>query len=144
MAKKHDINLDFVRAVAALFIVRLCGEPLIRLFISGSEENIIADAMKFLNMVVLFFIPLLLIFVLRNGLQGLGYSRVAMFAGLFEMVGRTFVAFALVGPYSFDGAMLANPVAWIMADVLLIPTYLHTVRMLECQTTATAGVRALG
>ena len=131
-------------AVAALLIVRICGEPLIRLFITGSEESIIADALKFLNIVVRFFIPLLLIFVLRNGLQGLGYSRVAMFAGLFEMVGRTFVAFALVGPYGFDGAMLANPVAWVMADVLLIPTYLHTVRILERQTAATAGVRALG
>ena len=131
-------------AVAALFIVRALGEPLIRLFITGSEEAIIADALKFLDTVVRFFIPLLLIFVLRNGLQGLGYSRVAMFAGLFEMVGRTFVAFALVGPYGFDGAILANPVAWIMADVLLIPTYLHTVRVLERQTAATAGVRALG
>ena len=39
--------------------------------------------------------------------------------------------------------LLALVTSWL-GDVLLIPTYLHTVRMLERQTTATAGVRALG
>ena len=120
-----------VYAVAALFAVRLLGRPMIGLFISAGETAVIEKAVQYLNMVVLFFIPLLTIFVLRNGLQGLGYSRVAMFAGLFELVGRAFVAFALVRPYGFDGAILANPAAWIMADALLIPTWLHTVRMLR-------------
>jgi YhgE/Pip-like protein len=99
--------------------------------LGGGETAVIDKAVQYLNMVVMFFIPLLTIFVLRNGLQGLGYSRVAMFAGLFELVGRAFVAFALVGPYGFDGAILANPAAWIMADALLIPVYLHTVRALQ-------------
>jgi len=118
-------------AVFALFCVRLFGQPMIRLFITGPQDAIISDALKYMNMVVYFFVPLLVIFVLRNALQGLGFSRVAMFAGLFELVGRAFVAFALVGPYGFDGAILANPAAWIMADVLLIPAYLYAIRRLE-------------
>lgn len=120
-----------VYAVVALFAVRLVGRTMIGLFISASETVVIDRAVQYLNMVVLFFIPLLTIFVLRNGLQGLGYSRIAMFAGLFELAGRAFVAFALVGPYGFDGAILANPAAWIMADALLIPAWLHTVRALQ-------------
>ena len=120
-----------VYAVVALFAVRLVGRTMIGLFISASETAVIDRAVQYLNMVVLFFIPLLTIFVLRNGLQGLGYSRIAMFAGLFELAGRAFVAFALVGPYGFDGAILANPAAWIMADALLIPAWLHTVRALQ-------------
>lgn len=120
-----------VYAFVALFAVRLLGRPMIGLFITGGETAVIDKAVQYLNMVVMFFIPLLLIFVLRNALQGLGYSRVAMLAGLFELVGRAFVAFALVGPYGFDGAILANPAAWIMADALLIPVYLHTVRALQ-------------
>lgn len=118
-------------AALALLAVRLLGEGLIRLFITDAEGAVIADALKYLNQVVLFFVPLLTIFVLRNALQGLGFSRVAMFAGLFELIGRAFVAFALVGPHGFDGAILANPAAWIMADVLLIPAYIHAVRLLE-------------
>lgn len=120
-------------AVAALFAVRMLGASLVGLFISGAQANVIADALKYLNMVVYFFVPLMVIFVLRNALQGLGYSRVAMFAGLFELVARVFVAFALVRPYGFDGAILANPAAWMMADVLLVPAYLHAVRRLQRQ-----------
>jgi len=120
-----------VYAVVALFAVRLVGRTMIGLFIDSGETAVIDKAVQYLNMVVLFFIPLLTIFVLRNGLQGLGYSRIAMFAGLFELAGRAFVAFALVGPYGFDGAILANPAAWIMADALLIPAWLHTVRALQ-------------
>ena len=132
-----------VYAFVALFAVRLLGRPMIGLFITGGETAVIDKAVQYLNMVVMFFIPLLLIFVLRNALQGLGYSRVAMLAGLFELVGRAFVAFALVGPYGFDGAILANPAAWIMADALLIPVYLHTVRALQ-QCRASVPGRAAG
>ena len=118
-------------ALAAVLAVHAFGEPLIRLFIADADAAIIANALKFLRTVVAFFIPLMSIFIFRNALQGLGFSRVAMFAGLFELIGRAFVAFALVGPYGFSGAILANPAAWIMANVLLIPAYLHAVRRLE-------------
>ncbi len=118
-------------AVAALFAVKMLGGALVGLFITGGQQAIVADAVKYLNMIVFFFVPLMAIFVLRNALQGLGYSRIAMFAGLFEMVARVFVAFALVRPYGFDGAILANPAAWVMADVLLIPAYLHVIRRLQ-------------
>ena len=138
-----------VYAIAALFAVRLIGEPLIRLFIADAEDAIVQNALKYLYMLVYFFIPLLMIFVLRNALQGLGFSRVAMLAGLFELIGRAFVAFTLVRPYGFDGAILANPAAWIMADALLIPIYLRTMRRLEGsgngqQATGNRGLREQG
>ena len=129
-------------AVFALVAARVLGEGLIGLFITGAEASVTADAVKYLNLVTLFFVPLLTIFALRNALQGLGFSRVAMFAGLFELIGRAFVAFMLVGPYGFDGAILANPAAWVMADVLLIPAYLHAVRTLEKRGVTAVGVVA--
>lgn len=120
-----------VYALAAFGLIRLFGASMIRLFITDGGDQIVADACKHLNMVALFFIPLLCIFVFRNALQGLGFSRIAMFAGLFEMIGRTVVAFALVKPLGFDGAILANPAAWIMANVLLIPAYFSAIRRLQ-------------
>ena len=87
----------------------------------------------YLNTIAMFFGPLLGIMVFRSSLQGLGFSRIAMFAGLFELLGRAFVAFALVGPYGFRGAILANPAAWTMANVLLIPAYIYAIRKLQRQ-----------
>jgi len=126
-----SMGIMSVYAVIALGFVKLWGAPLISLFITGAQAEIVSKALQYLDMVVLFFIPLLTIFVLRNALQGLGFSRIAMFAGLFELVGRAFVAFMLVKPYGFSGAIMANPAAWIMADVLLIPAYLSAVRRLQ-------------
>lgn len=117
-------------SVVACFAARLFGEPLVRLFITASETEIIAATQQYLHTITLFFIPLVFIFVFRNALQGLGYSRLAMFAGLFELAGRSLVAFLLVKPYGFNGAILANPAAWIMANLLLIPAYLTVMRRL--------------
>ena len=128
---RDALMLMTVYALLSLLLAQFAGEALLRLFITDGNEAIIANAMKHLTMVVRFFIPLMCIFVFRNSLQGLGYSRLAMFAGLFEMAGRTFVAFYMVKRLGFDGAILANPAAWIMANLLLIPAYLHTIHRLE-------------
>ena len=118
-------------AVAAFFLVKLLGARLIGLFITGAADAVVEGALQYLSLILYFFIPLLCIFVLRNALQGLGYSRVAMFAGLFELIGRAFVAFALVKPMGYAGVIFANPIAWVMADVLLIPAYILTIRKLQ-------------
>lgn len=120
-----------VYAVIAFGLIRMFGPAMIRLFIADGGDAILRDATKHLNMAALFFIPLLSIFVFRNALQGLGFSRIAMFAGLFEMIGRTVVAFTLVKPLGYDGAILANPAAWIMANMLLIPAYFTAIRRLQ-------------
>jgi Na+-driven multidrug efflux pump len=63
--------------------------------------------------------------VLRFAVQGMGFTRVAMFAGVAEMIARTLVAVLLVPVLGFSGACCANPVAWIAADIFLFPCYLH-------------------
>ena len=64
-------------------------------------------------------------------IQGLGFSKIAMFAGLFEMVARTLVAFLLVPAIGFTGACLANPSAWLAADFFLIPCYFHVMKRIR-------------
>jgi len=56
---------------------------------------------------------------------------VAMLAGLFEMIARMAVALLLVPALGFTGACFANPAAWVMADVFLIPCYLSIMRSLR-------------
>ena len=58
----------------------------------------------------------------------MGYSFIAMFAGVFELVGRAAVAFGLVGKLGFLGVAFASPAAWVLADVILVTTYFSVVR----------------
>ena len=55
--------------------------------------------------------------------QGLGYSSLAMFAGVAEMVARAMVGFWFVPLGGYFAACIANPVAWFFACFFLIPAY---------------------
>ena len=93
------------------------------MFIDGNDVEVIYYAKQYLNTVSIFYIPLGLIFVYRNTLQGVGESFVPMMAGVAEMVARTVVAFTLPLLLDFIGIALADPAAWIAACVPLMITY---------------------
>lgn len=112
----------------------VAGRQIAQLFIDSSEAEILNLATHFLNIVVGSSFLLALVMIYRNAVQGLGFSRISMVAGLMELVGRTFVAFVLVGSMGFNGACFANPAAWICADAVLLPIYLVIVKRLQAQT----------
>ena len=66
-----------------------------------------------------------ILFILRNLLQGLGYSFLAMFGGVAEMIARCIVAFCFVGMFGFSAICFANPMAWVFADVVIIGGWLY-------------------
>jgi Na+-driven multidrug efflux pump len=78
-----------------------------------------------------FYFILSVLFLLRNSLQGLGYSAVAMFAGFFELAARAVMGFGFVNSIGYSAACIANPVAWIAADVFLIPAYFVVMKKIK-------------
>ncbi len=91
-------------SAAACMIVSFWGGAISHLFISGSEaQTILPQISRFLRINGLFYPFLVLIFILRNSLQGLGSGVPAMMAGIFELIGRSLsVWLALLGltPYA--------------------------------------------
>ena len=63
------------------------------------------------------FIPLAVVNIYRNGIQGLGYGLLPMMAGVAELVGRGAVAVAAAKQRSYTGACMASPAAWILAGI---------------------------
>ena len=118
--------------LTALGIVLLFVRPMLSLFVdSAAAPEVMEMAARFLRINASFYIPLLFVNIVRLCIQGMGYTRVAMIAGMFEMVARTVVAVLVVPALGFTGACLANPAAWIMADVFLIPCYIRIMRGLQ-------------
>ena len=68
-----------------------------------------------------FYIPLAFVNIVRFLIQGMGYSKFAILAGVCEMAARTLVGFALVPLFGFPAACFASPVAWIFADAFFVP-----------------------
>ena len=88
-------------------------------------------ATQYIRINAAMYIPLLFVNIVRLSIQGMGFTRVAMGAGAFEMVARTAVALWLVPVMKFTGACLANPAAWIMADLFLFPCYFRCLRIVR-------------
>ena len=121
----------------AIFALIACGgSPLSGIFLENPSEEIISMCEKFLLYNSSLYFLLLMVFLLRMTLQGLGYSFIVVLAGVLEMVARGGIALGLVPQLGFDAVCLANPAAWLFADVFLLPTYLIGVHRLEKQEKA--------
>ena len=124
--------LGIAYCVTALGAVLLLGDRLLGLFIDSSENTAVMEmGFRYLKINAAFYIPLLFVNILRLCIQGMGYTRVAMFAGLSEMLARTAVALLIVPATGFTGACFANPAAWVMADIFLFPCYYRLMRALR-------------
>lgn len=128
------VVISCIFCILGSLVVVFGGELLVSLFITGDQPEVMAYARQYLNTIAIFFIPLGLIFIYRNTLQGMGDGFMPMMAGVAELVMRAFVAFCLTGSLGYMGICLAGPFAWIGADIPLMVTYyvrMHKLKKLE-------------
>lgn len=107
------------------------GKYLVNLFVSDNVVQIMGQADVYLKWTFIFMIPLAIVNIYRNGIQGMGYGILPMMAGVAELVGRGAVAMVAGWKRSFVGACLASPAAWILAGGLLIFMYFKVVKEQE-------------
>ena len=87
---------------------------------------------------VAFCAPLTFVYVFRFMIQGLGFSKLAVFAGVFEMLARGLISLFWIPAAGFEAVCFASPVAWIAADVFLVPAYLWVRKKLHREFGVTA------
>ncbi|MDO4521784.1 MAG: MATE family efflux transporter [Eubacteriales bacterium] len=126
--------LGAIYSVIALVLFFFAGKLLLTLFVDASNTEIIGHAWTFLICVSLFYVLLTGVNVYRFCIQGMGYSQIAVLAGAMEMLARTVTGIILVPLFGFAGVCAASPLAWIAANLFLIPAYLHYTGKLITQT----------
>lgn len=124
-------------AVFAFFVLLLAGEQLALFFVESAAEEVISNVQLFLSINSACYIALAFVNIVRFLIQGMGYSKFAILAGVFEMAARTLVGFVFVPRFGFPAACFASPIAWIFADIFLFPAFFHvlkkTKRMLKLE-----------
>lgn len=129
---KRAVVIAGIYTVIGFFVAQFLGPYISLLFLNGENAGVVIDlAQQYINVGSYFYFILSILFLFRNSIQGLGYSSVAMFAGVFELVARAIMGFGFVNTLGYDAACVANPVAWIAADVFLIPAYIVIVNMIQ-------------
>ncbi len=124
-------------AIIAFVVLFFLGRHLAMFFVESAETQVIDNVHLFLIINSAFYIALAFVNIVRFLIQGMGYSKFAILAGVCEMVARTLVGFGFVPLFGFPAACFASPVAWIFADAFLFPAYFHvfkkTKRMLHVE-----------
>ncbi len=131
MGMKSTCLLGFGYSILACIVLVCFGETVALLFVDPSETQIIQQVSWFLAANSAFYFPLALVNIVRFTIQGLGFSKSAIFAGVCEMVARSVVAMAFVPIFGYAAIIFANPAAWIFADLFLIPAYLYVMKWLR-------------
>lgn len=128
---KACIILGAIYSVIAFGISSLFGKSLATLFVGAGEIEVLENVSTFLVISTLFYFPLALVNIIRFMIQGMGFPTFAILAGVFEMVARAIAGFVLVPILGYIGVCLGNPIAWVFADIFLIPAFFHVRKKLD-------------
>lgn len=130
---KKGFGMAAIIAVVGAILANILSRPVVYLFVDASEitTQIVSWVGEFMLINSCFYIPLAIVFIYRNAIQGLGRSQVALFAGAAELIGRSVAAMVFVQIWGFTGVCFGNTMAWILADIILIPAYLMTLRKVK-------------
>ena len=127
-------TLMMVIYTAVTFLILMLGAKSFALiFVDPSEIEILEKTELFLHISVSFFPMLGLLCILRYTIQGVGYTNLAMFSGVSEMIARILVSIYAVPAFGFIAVCYGDPMAWIAADLFLIPAFIYVYRRLKRQ-----------
>ncbi len=130
---KDAITLMLIYFVFTFALIYPFAEWMMRLFVDSGEAEVVGRAAQFMRIANYFYPALGLLTILRYSIQGLGFSNLSMLSGVMEMIARCGVSLWLVPALAWTGVCLGDPVAWIMADLFLIPAFLWVQRRLKKQ-----------
>lgn len=121
---KKIFMLDLAVSVIMSITLYTIGEPVVSLFMSEVNPDIMAAAKRYILAIAQCYSLVAILFVMRNTLQGLGFTYANSVAGIGELFGRLSVAFIFTPWLGFDAVCYAGPAAWLFADIPLIIIYI--------------------
>lgn len=121
---KKIFVLDLLVSVLMSITLYSIGTPMVSLFMTEQNDAILFAAKRYILATAQCYSLVAMLFVLRNTLQGLGFTYSNMIAGAGEFFGRLLVAFVFAKVIGFNAVCYAAPVAWLLADIPLAIIYL--------------------
>lgn len=115
--------IGFIVSGLMVIVVKLFGDQLTMLFLDEKDPVIMQNSTQFLIIVSAFYCLLTLVNTVRFTIQGMGFSSLAIIAGVMEMIARGIAGMLLVPAFGYLGACYSSPLAWLLADTFLIPAF---------------------
>ena len=128
---KSSFVMMMVYVVVIDVIIWCFAEKFALLFIDPTETEVIKDTALFLHINLSFFPLLGSLIILRYTIQGAGYTKLAMFSGVSEMIARIMVSIILVPLFGYWGVCFGDPTAWLFANLFLVPAFVYVYHKLK-------------
>lgn len=136
-AKRYDRIRSGIRAglaiqltyCAAAWVVIFWGKELFtRIVLGPAAGEAAALSVQYLSIISTLFCIHGSLMILRNTLQGMGYSLHAVLSGVGELLGRAAGGWLAVAHFGFAGICFANPLAWGFALLYCTVMVAHFLR----------------
>lgn len=121
--------IGFAYSIFASIFIMTSGKYLTYLFVSEHISEILGEVDLYLKCIGFFFLPLTIVNIYRNGIQGMGFGLLPMTAGIAELIGRGVVAVIAARQRSYLGVCMASPIAWVLAAGLLLVMYVSIMKL---------------
>ncbi len=120
---KKSTLLGFLISGVMFVVVWFFGKYIALLFMDATETEAMGYAMMYIRYSAAFYCLLTIVLTFRYTIQGMGYSTLAICAGVLEMIARCLIGILLPAKFGFVSVCFANAFAWICADSFLIPAF---------------------
>lgn len=121
---KSSLIIGTIYSVVLFGVMFIAGDKFALIFVEPEKTAIIANIHKFLIANSSAYVLLLGVDVFRFMIQGMGFSYLAIISGVMEMIARGIMGIFFVSKLGFIAACFASPLAWVLADMFLIPAYI--------------------
>ncbi len=125
------IVISMITSCVITALMLIFGRLILGCFITadgGTGEAALAVAFHYLSIMALCLPVLYLLHVVRSCIQGLGNTVLPMLSGVAEFVMRTGAALILPALFGESGIFYAEVLAWLGADMILIPSYFYVMK----------------
>lgn len=116
--------LEIIVSVFMSALLISIGGPLVSVFTTEPNEAMMNAAHRYILTIASCYSLVAVLFILRNTLQGLGFTYANTVAGIGELVGRIFISTVMAKIFGFPAVCFAAPTAWLLADIPLAFIYL--------------------
>ena len=139
-AKKYDrikkgviqtVVVGIIYGVIVGILLILFGRIFSMLFISSKYSAVLDASAKYITYMGYFYWVLSILNVCRQTTQGIGYSGLAIFSGVIEMIARCFVSLVFVPIAGYTAICCADQTAWIVAALYCVFTFSYCFKKIQ-------------
>ena len=128
---RAGIVISMVTSCVITGLMLVFGRLILSCFITadgGAGEQALDIAFHYLSIMAICLPVLYLLHIVRSCIQGLGNTILPMASGIAEFVMRTGAALVLPALFGADGIFFAEVLAWLGADLILVPSYFYVMK----------------